>query len=140
MTSAVLPRRLLAGAASRRLATTGVIVTGLVALAFGSARLLRSDADLLAAQGRGRLLAALAALGGLALVQAPLVWSLRQGRRRLRAEEERVEQKSLELSAARDEVRTLRAQLVAAERTAVGEMAGAVAHGIRNPLANIRAS
>src|SRR6185503_435396 len=40
----------------------------------------------------------------------------------------------------KEELHALRAQLVAAERTAIGEMAGAVAHGIRNPLANIRAS
>src|SRR3989442_1003614 len=46
-----------------------------------------------------------------------------------------------ELASANDELRAVQQQLVASERmAAIGEVVAAVAHGIRNPLANIRAA
>ncbi len=66
---------------------------------------------------------------------------VRRAARRIDAQHHSLEQHGRELAAANDELRSLQTQLVLAERmAAIGEVVTAVAHGIRNPLANIRAS
>jgi signal transduction histidine kinase len=70
-----------------------------------------------------------------------LFWIVRRAARRIDAQHHSLEQRGRELAAANDELRSLQTQLVLAERmAAIGEVVTAVAHGIRNPLANIRAS
>ena len=70
-----------------------------------------------------------------------LFWIVRRAARRIDAQHESLEQHGRELTAANEELRSLQTQLVQAERmAAIGEVVTAVAHGIRNPLANIRAS
>jgi signal transduction histidine kinase len=70
-----------------------------------------------------------------------LFWIVRRAARRIDAQHQSLEQHGRELTAANEELRSLQTQLVQAERmAAIGEVVTAVAHGIRNPLANIRAS
>ncbi|MBI2525386.1 MAG: hypothetical protein HYV93_05325 [Candidatus Rokubacteria bacterium] len=81
------------------------------------------------------------ALGGGTGLYVSLFWIVRRAARRIESQHEALEQRSHQLGAANVELRAVQAQLVAAERmAAVGEVVTAVAHGIRNPLANIRAS
>ena len=70
-----------------------------------------------------------------------LFWIVRRAARRIEAQHRSLARHGRELTAANTELRSLQTQLVQAERmAAIGEVVTAVAHGIRNPLANIRAS
>jgi signal transduction histidine kinase len=70
-----------------------------------------------------------------------LFWIVRRAARRIDAQHRSLVLHDRELAAANDELRSLQTQLVQAERmAAIGEVVTAVAHGIRNPLANIRAA
>jgi signal transduction histidine kinase len=90
---------------------------------------------------RGQITVVLTALGGGALLYLSLFWIVRRAGRRLDVQHRALGRRSLEVAAANQELRSVQAQLVAAERmAAIGEVVTAVAHGIRNPLANIRAS
>lgn len=81
-----------------------------------------------------------AAIGGVVLYLS-LFWVVRQAARRIEAQHASLERHTRELAAANDELQSVQAQLLRAERmAAIGEVVTAVAHGIRNPLANIRAS
>jgi len=81
------------------------------------------------------------ALGGGALLYLSLFWIVRRAARRIDAQHEVLERQSRDVLAANEKLRALQAQLIEAERmAAVGEIVASVAHGIRNPLANIRAS
>jgi signal transduction histidine kinase len=81
------------------------------------------------------------ALAGGALLYLSLFWIVRRAGRRIEVQHEALDLQSREMAAANQELRAVQAQLVGAERmAAVGEVVTAVAHGIRNPLANIRAS
>lgn len=81
------------------------------------------------------------ALAGGALLWASLFGIVRAASRRMVGQHHALERRSAELTATNQELRTVQAQLVAAGRmAAIGEVVAAVAHGIRNPLANIRAS
>jgi signal transduction histidine kinase len=81
-----------------------------------------------------------AAAGGLLLYLA-LFWIVQGAARRIEEQRVALTARTEELTAANQELRAVQAQLVAAERmAAIGEVVTAVAHGIRNPLANIRAS
>lgn len=90
---------------------------------------------------------ATAAAGG-AFLYLVLYGIVRRAARRIREQREAIEQRNrelerrgLELAATNEDLRALQAQLVEAERmAAIGEVVTAVAHGIRNPLANIRAA
>ena len=87
-----------------------------------------------------RIVVGTAVAGGLVL-WASLFGIVRAASRRIDRQHHALEERSRELAATNDELRTVQAQLVAAERmAAVGEVVAAVAHGIRNPLASVRAS
>lgn len=90
---------------------------------------------------RGQIaVAGTAAAGGL-LLYLTLFWIVRRAARRIQEQHRSLEERTQALSAANQELRTVQAQLLEAERmAAIGEVVTAVAHGIRNPLANIRAS
>lgn len=81
------------------------------------------------------------ALIGGSLLYLSLFWMVRRAARRIESQHQTLELQSREVAAANQELRAVQAQLVEAERmAAIGEVVTAVAHGIRNPLANIRAS
>jgi C4-dicarboxylate-specific signal transduction histidine kinase len=81
------------------------------------------------------------ALGGGALLYLSLFWIILQTGRRIDEQHQALENRSRELGAANRELRAIQSQLLEAERmAAIGEVVAAVAHGIRNPLANIRAA
>ena len=78
--------------------------------------------------------------GGILLYLA-LFWIVRRAARRIDEQHRTLEQRGQELVAANQELRSVQSQLVESERlAAIGEVVTAVAHGIRNPLANIRAA
>jgi signal transduction histidine kinase len=90
---------------------------------------------------KGQITVASMALGGALLLYVSLFWIVRRAAHRIEAQHQALEHRGRELAAANDELRAVQAQLVGAERmAAIGEVVTAVAHGIRNPLANIRAS
>jgi two-component system sensor histidine kinase HydH len=79
-------------------------------------------------------------LGGLVLYLS-LFWIVRRAGRRIEEQHHALEQHSRDLAAANQDLQAVQAQLLEAERmAAIGEVVTAVAHGIRNPLANIRAT
>ncbi|HYL79353.1 MAG TPA: ATP-binding protein, partial [Candidatus Acidoferrum sp.] len=81
-----------------------------------------------------------ALLGGIFLYLS-LFWVVRRAGRRIEEQHAALEQRTRELISANEELRGVQAQLLEAERlAAIGEVVTAVAHGIRNPLANIRAA
>jgi two-component system, NtrC family, sensor histidine kinase HydH len=90
---------------------------------------------------KGQWMVVMTALAGGALLYLSLFWIVRRAGQRIETQHKTLEIQSREMAAANQELRAVQAQLVEAERmAAVGEVVTAVAHGIRNPLANIRAS
>jgi two-component system sensor histidine kinase HydH len=90
---------------------------------------------------RGQLTVVATALAGGALLYLSLFWIVRRAGRRIDAQHHDLERQSRDVLAANEELRTVQGQLIEAERmAAIGEVVASVAHGIRNPLANIRAS
>ncbi len=90
---------------------------------------------------RGQMTVVATALAGGVLLYLSLFWIVRRAGRRIDAQHHALEQQSRDVLAANEELRAVQAQLIAAERmAAIGEVVASVAHGIRNPLANIRAS
>ncbi len=78
--------------------------------------------------------------GGL-LLYLSLFWIVRRASRRIDEQHQSLESRGRELAQANEELRAVQGQLLEAERlAAIGEVVAAVAHGIRNPLANIRAA
>ena len=78
--------------------------------------------------------------GGLLLYVA-LFWIVRRASRRIDEQHQSLEHRGRELARANEELKAVQGQLLEAERlAAIGEVVTAVAHGIRNPLANIRAA
>jgi len=94
----------------------------------------KQPSQVLANIRKGRLVVASTAVGGGVVLYGALFWIVRRAARRIDAQHDR-------LVSTNERLRTVQAQLVEAERmAAIGEVVTAVAHGIRNPLANIRAS
>ena len=90
---------------------------------------------------RGQITIVGTALAGGTLLYLSLFWIVRRAARRIESQHQTLEFQSREVAAANRELQAVQAQLVQAERmAAIGEVVTAVAHGIRNPLANIRAS
>jgi signal transduction histidine kinase len=80
------------------------------------------------------------AAGGI-LLYLSLFWIVRRAGRRIDEQHRSIESRSEELASANRELTAIQSQLLEAERlAAIGEVVTAVAHGIRNPLANIRAA
>jgi signal transduction histidine kinase len=75
------------------------------------------------------------------LLYLSLFWIVRGAARSIDEQHNTLETRGAELVSANQELRAVQGQLLEAERmAAIGEVVTAVAHGIRNPLANIRAS
>jgi len=75
------------------------------------------------------------------LLYASLFWIVRRAAHRIDEQHRSLESRGRELAQANEELTAVQGQLVEAERlAAIGEVVTAVAHGIRNPLANIRAA
>ncbi len=90
---------------------------------------------------RGQLTVVSTALTGAVLLYLSLFWIVRRAARRIDEQHQTLETRGAELASANQELRAVQGQLLEAERmAAIGEVVTAVAHGIRNPLANIRAS
>jgi signal transduction histidine kinase len=97
--------------------------------------------QVLASIRRGQLTVVGTVLGCGLLLYLSLYWIVRRAARRIEEQHQALEQRSRDLSAANLELTAVQRQLLEAERmAAIGEVVTAVAHGIRNPLANIRAS
>jgi signal transduction histidine kinase len=88
-----------------------------------------------------RLVIVAASLAGAAILYLTLFWIVRRASRQLERQRADLERHAEALHGANNELRAAQQQLRAAERlAAIGEVSTTVAHGIRNPLANIRAS
>ncbi|MBI4637082.1 MAG: hypothetical protein HY727_12100 [Candidatus Rokubacteria bacterium] len=113
---------------------------GLAAVA-GVVEVYKNPARVLANLSRGRWAIIGASLAGALVLYAALFGIVRRASRQLDAQRQDLERQTEALGAANRELRATQEQLRAAERlAAIGEVSAAVAHGIRNPLANIRAS
>jgi two-component system, NtrC family, sensor histidine kinase HydH len=107
----------------------------------GIAEVYKAPEGVFANIARARRVVVGTALAGGLVLWASLFGIVRAAGRRIDRQHQALEERSRELVAANDELRTVQAQLVSAERmAAVGEVVSAVAHGIRNPLASVRAS
>ena len=90
---------------------------------------------------QGQITVVVIALAGGAFLYLSLFWIVRRAARRIDDQHQSLENRSHELASTNQELKEVQSQLLEAERmAAIGEVVTAVAHGIRNPLANIRAS
>ncbi len=90
---------------------------------------------------KAQLTVAGASAGGGVLLYLSLFWIVRRASRRIDEQHRNLENRGRELARANEELTAVQGQLLEAERlAAIGEVVTAVAHGIRNPLANIRAA
>ncbi len=90
---------------------------------------------------KGQLAVVSTALAGGLLLYISLFWIVRRAAHRIEEQHRALEQRTREVTSANQELRAVQTQLLESERmAAIGEVVTAVAHGIRNPLANIRAS
>jgi signal transduction histidine kinase len=107
----------------------------------GVVEVYKDPSRMFATLNRDRLIiVATSLLGGLVLYGA-LFSIVHRASRQLESQREALHARARALTDANAELRSTQAQLRAAERlAAIGEVSTAVAHGIRNPLANIRAA
>ena len=90
---------------------------------------------------QGQLTVVSTAVGGGVVLYLSLFWIVRHAARRIESQHHALQQRSRDLATTNEELTVVQGQLLQAERlAAIGEVVTAVAHGIRNPLANIRAS
>lgn len=90
---------------------------------------------------RDRLTIVAASLGGALLLYGVLFWIVRRAARELEAQQRDLARQAAVLQATNAELVATQKQLRLSERlAAIGEVSATVAHGIRNPLASIRAS
>src|SRR5262245_13762745 len=90
---------------------------------------------------RDRLVIVATSLGGAAVLYLTLFWIVLRASRQIEGQQRELERHAAALRGANDALRAAQQQLRASERlAAIGEVSSTVAHGIRNPLANIRAS
>jgi signal transduction histidine kinase len=90
---------------------------------------------------RDRLVIVGTSLAGAAILYAALSWIVLRASRQIEMQQRARDRQARELEAANAELRATQEQLRTTERlAAIGEVSAAVAHAIRNPLANIRAS
>jgi signal transduction histidine kinase len=107
----------------------------------GVAEVYKDPARMFGNVRRDYLIIIATSLGGAVLLYAALFSVVHRASRQLDTQRRDLESQAQALAAANDELRATQDQLRAAERlAAVGEVSAAVAHGIRNPLANIRAA
>lgn len=107
----------------------------------GVVEVYKDPARMFAALARGRWTIVGSSLASAAILYAALFGIVRRASRRLRAQRADLERQNAALDSANRELGVMQGQLRVRERlAAVGEVSAAVAHGIRNPLANIRAS
>jgi signal transduction histidine kinase len=89
---------------------------------------------------QGQVVVVETAIAGSTLLYLALFGIVRRAARRLDEQHQTLQRQHQELATANQELQTVQQQLLEAERmAAIGEVVTAVAHGIRNPLANIRA-
>ncbi len=90
---------------------------------------------------RGRLSIVATSLTGALILYAALFGIVNRASHKLQVQHEDLQRHTVALDSANRELTAMQEQLRATERlAAIGEVSAAVAHGIRNPLANIRAS
>ncbi|HEY7041208.1 MAG TPA: ATP-binding protein [Methylomirabilota bacterium] len=90
---------------------------------------------------RDRMVIMTVSLLGALTLYTGLFWIVRQAARRMEAQQRDLARQADTLRTTSDELAAAQKQLRVSERlAAVGEVSAAVAHGIRNPLASIRAS
>jgi len=90
---------------------------------------------------KGRFTVIAATSAGGVLLYLSLFWIVRRAARRIDEQHHSLETRGKELERANEELTAMQGQLLEAERlAAIGEVVTAIAHGIRNPLANIRAA
>ena len=117
---------------------TGTPGTATVA---GVVEVYKNPSRVLAGLSRDRWTIVATSLGGGVVLYAVLFGIVRRASRQLLAQRADLERQTAALRATNRELREVQEQLRASARmAAIGEVSAAVAHGIRNPLANIRAA
>jgi two-component system, NtrC family, sensor histidine kinase HydH len=107
----------------------------------GAVETYKSPTQVFASIRKGQLTVAGASAAGGVLLYLTLFWIVRRASRRIDEQHHNLEKRGRELARANEELTAVQGQLLEAERlAAIGEVVTAVAHGIRNPLANIRAA
>lgn len=107
----------------------------------GAVETYKMPAQVFASIRKAQLTVVGATFGGGILLYVALFWIVRRASRRIDEQHQSLESRGRELARANQELTAVQGQLLHAERlAAIGEVVTAVAHGIRNPLANIRAA
>lgn len=101
----------------------------------------KAPAQVFASIQKAQLIVVGASVAGGVLLYLSLFWIVGRASRRIDEQRQSLENHGRELARTNEELVMVQGQLLEAERlAAIGEVVTAVAHGIRNPLANIRAA
>jgi signal transduction histidine kinase len=120
--------------------TPGGVTPG-TAIVAGVVEIYKDPAVMFGNLQRDRLVVVATSLAGAAILYLTLFWIVRRASRQLERQRADLERHAEAMLGTNNELRAAQQQLRAAERlAAIGEVSTTVAHGIRNPLANIRAS